>query len=76
MTIERWIRFFAGSFVLISLALAVLVSHWFLLATAFVGANLLQSSLTSFCPLTYLLRAFGVPDAAPRATTGPREASH
>ena len=76
MIIERWIRFFAGSFVLISLALAVLVSHWFLLVTAFVGANLLQSSLTSFCPLTCLLRAFGVPDADPRVTRGPREASH
>ena len=74
MIIERWIRFFAGSFVLISLALAVLVSRWFLLATAFVGANLLQSSLTSFCPLTYLLRACGVPDA--KAPSGPREASH
>jgi hypothetical protein len=62
MTIERWIRFFAGSFVLVSLALAHFLSPWFLLMTAFVGANLLQSSLTSFCPLAYLLRVLGVRD--------------
>jgi len=60
MTIERWIRFAAGTFVLASLALAHFVSPWFLLMTAFVGANLLQSSLTNFCPLTHVLRALGV----------------
>ena len=65
MTIDRWIRFFAGSFVLVSLALAHFVSPWFLLLTAFVGANLLQSSLTGFCPLTLVLRALGVRDAPP-----------
>ena len=62
MTIERWIRFFAGTFVLASLALAHFVSPWFLLVTLFVGANLFQSSLTGFCPLTYVLRAAGVED--------------
>jgi hypothetical protein len=62
MTIDRWIRFVAGSFVLLSLVLAHFVSPWFLLMTAFVGANLLQSSLTSFCPLTHVLRAAGVRD--------------
>jgi Protein of unknown function (DUF2892) len=60
MTIERWIRFVAGTFVLASLGLAHYVSPWFLLMTAFVGANLLQSSLTNWCPLTYILRALGV----------------
>ncbi len=60
MTMERWIRLFAGSFVLISLGLAHFVSPWFLLLTLFVGANLFQSSLTGFCPLTFVLRAFGV----------------
>ena len=63
MTLERWIRFVAGTFVLASLVLAHFVSPWFLLMTAFVGANLLQSSLTDFCPLTYVLRALGVDDA-------------
>ena len=60
MTVERWVRFFAGAFVLISLLLAHFVSAWFLLATAFVGANLWQSSLTNFCPLASILRAVGV----------------
>ena len=62
MTIERWIRLVAGTFVLVSLALAHFVSPWFLLFTTFVGANLLQSALTGWCPLTYILRALGVRD--------------
>jgi hypothetical protein len=63
MGTERWIRFVAGSFVLISLALGQFVSPYFRLFTLFVGANLLQSSLTGFCPLTLLLRALGAGDA-------------
>ncbi|HSO34356.1 MAG TPA: DUF2892 domain-containing protein [Labilithrix sp.] len=66
MTIERWIRLVAGTFVIASLALAHFVSPWFLLATLFVGVNLLQSSLTDWCPLTYLLRALGAGDPTPR----------
>lgn len=45
------IRRIAGLFVLISLALGWWVSPWFFLFTAFVGLNLLQSSLTKWCPL-------------------------
>ena len=60
MSIERWIRLVAGTFVLASLALAHFVSPWFLLMTVFVGANLFQSALTDWCPLTYVLRALGV----------------
>jgi len=61
MTIERLIRIFAGSFVLVSLALGVeasplFVSQNFLWFTAFVGANLLQSGFTGFCPLETILR--------------------
>jgi hypothetical protein len=52
---------------MVSLALAHVVSAWFLLATLFVGVNLFQSSLTNWCPLTYLLRALGVQDAAPES---------
>jgi len=62
MTIERWIRFVAGTFVTTSLALAHFVSPWFLLMTLFVGVNLLQSSLTNVCPLVSILRALGVPE--------------
>lgn len=58
MTMERWIRLIAGSFILISLALAGWVSGWFLLVTAFVGANLLQSSLTRWCLMEDILAKF------------------
>lgn len=65
MSAERIIRILAGSFVLISLALGVEASplyvHWgFLLFTAFVGFNLLQSGFTRFCLPEILLRKTGV----------------
>ncbi len=64
MTIERIIRIMAGSFVLLSLALGVeesplFVSRWFLVFTAFVGFNLLQSGFTGFCPPEKLLTRMG-----------------
>jgi hypothetical protein len=58
MTIDNMIRAFAGSFVLVSLALAHYVSPNWLWFTAFVGANLLQSSFTGFCPLEMILKRF------------------
>jgi len=56
---------FAGIFILLSLALGVpesplFVSKYFLWFTAFVGANLLQSSFTRFCPLEMMLKKAGV----------------
>jgi hypothetical protein len=45
------IRRVAGIFVLVSLALGYWVSPWFFLFTAFVGANLFQSSFTRWCPV-------------------------
>ncbi len=60
MSIERWIRAFAGSFVLASLLLAHYVHPGWLWFTAFVGANLLQSAFTRFCPLELILRRLGV----------------
>jgi hypothetical protein len=65
MTVERLIRIFAGSFVLVSLALGVkgspvFVNENFLWFTAFVGANLFQSGFTRFCPLEMILRKLGV----------------
>lgn len=64
MTIERIIRMVAGTFVLLSLALAVpasplFVSSQFLWFTAFVGANLLQSGVTQFCLLEKILLRLG-----------------
>ena len=60
MCSDRLIRRFAGTFVLLSLALGYWVHPAWLLFTAFVGANLLQSSVTSFCPLERVLGRFGV----------------
>lgn len=54
------IRGIAGAFVLASLALGYWVSPWFLLFTAFVGANLLQSSFTKWCLMEDILKAAGV----------------
>jgi hypothetical protein len=64
MTIDRIVLAFAGSFILISLLLTVLHSHYWLWFTAFVGANLLQSAFTGFCPLAIVLKFFGVKEGA------------
>ena len=74
MTVERYIRVIAGLFIMISLALGiegspVFVSSWALAFTAFVGANLFQFGLTNVCPMGWILRKMGVPDAAPCAVT-------
>lgn len=60
MTMERIIRAVAGTFVLASLALGYWVHAGFLLFTAFVGFNLLQSSFTGICPLESILKKAGV----------------
>lgn len=65
MNTERLVRIFAGAVVLLSLALGVgaspiFVSGHALWAAAFVGANLLQSGFTGFCPLESMLRRLGV----------------
>mgnify|MGYP006278797623 CR=1 FL=1 len=56
MTLENSIRLLAGSMVLLSLVLYWLVSPWWLLLTAFVGVNLIQSSFTRFCPAEIIFR--------------------
>ena len=60
MTIDKAVMAFAGTMVLISLALAQWASPYWLLLTAFVGLNLLQASFTGFCPLASVLRRIGV----------------
>lgn len=60
MTLDRMVFAFAGSFILISLVLAHWVSPWWLLFTAFVGANMLQTAFTGFCPLVIILKKLGV----------------
>lgn len=65
MTSWRIVRVFAGTFILVSLALGVpgsplFVSQWWLAFTAFVGFNLLQSAFTCWCPLEIVLRRLGI----------------
>jgi len=60
MKLEHAIRILAGSFVLVSLALAHWVSEWWLLLAAFVGVNLVQSAFTGFCPAEKVLVKLGV----------------
>ncbi|MGB8463512.1 MAG: DUF2892 domain-containing protein, partial [Terrimicrobiaceae bacterium] len=58
--LEGAIRIFAGTLILISLTLAHWVSSRWLLLTAFVGLNLVQSAFTGFCPAETILRRLGV----------------
>ena len=68
MTLNRLVRLIAGSFILVSLALAHINGQadlsqlswlWF---TGFIGANLFQSGITRFCPMDGILRRLGVPE--------------
>lgn len=67
MTLDRQIRAIAGAFILVSLALAHWVDARFLWFTAFVGANLLQSSFTHWCLMEDILRKLGT---APPTSSG------
>ena len=60
MNIDRAVMAFAGVMVFLSLALTHFVSPWFWLFTAFIGLNLLQASITGFCPAAIVFRKLGV----------------
>ncbi|MEY2777869.1 MAG: hypothetical protein RLY30_1967 [Pseudomonadota bacterium] len=65
MTSWQIVRLIAGTFILLSIAMAlpsspIFVSEWWLAFTAFVGANLLQSALTRWCLMESILRKLGV----------------
>ena len=69
MTVDRLIHIFAGTFILVSLALGIegsplFVSKWALAFTVFVGANLLQFGFSRVCPLGFILKKLGVPESA------------
>ena len=68
MSLERWIRLIAGTFVTVSVVLSYLQSPYWLLFTLFVGLNLFQSALTRWCLMEDLLKKLGVKShAAQRA---------
>ena len=60
MTLERWIRLIAGTFIIVSLILSQVHSQYWLLFMAFVGLNLFQSALTRWCLMEDILRKLGV----------------
>ena len=65
MSIDRFVLAFEGLMILVSLLLGASVSPYWFWFTAFVGANLLQSAFTGFCPLALILKKAGVrPGAA------------
>ena len=60
MTVDEGLRLIAGTFLLISLLLAHFVNPNWLWFTAFIGANLLQSAFTRWCPMMVILRKAGL----------------
>ena len=60
MNLDRAVLAFAAVMILLSVALVHFVSPWWLLLTAFVGLNMLQASVTGFCPAAIVFRKLGV----------------
>ncbi len=59
MTIERYLRLIAGSFVLLSVLLGYFQRPYWFLFTGFVALNLIQSAFTNWCPMMTFLRWLG-----------------
>ncbi|MGO4915789.1 YgaP family membrane protein [Pseudogemmobacter sp. W21_MBD1_M6] len=64
MTVDRAVLAFAGIMVLVSAGLTYFYSPLWLLLTAFVGLNLLQSAFTGFCPAARVFKMLGVKPGA------------
>ena len=60
MTLDRSVFLFAGIMVLVSVLLTTFVSPLFVWFTVFIGANLIQSSFTGFCPAAFVFKLFGI----------------
>jgi hypothetical protein len=60
MTVDRAVMALAGCMILVSLALSQIMSPYWLWFTAFVGANVLQSAFTGFCPAAVILKRLGL----------------
>ena len=60
MNIDRAVMAFAGTMIFVSLTLTHFVSPWWWLFTAFIGLNLLQASVTGFCPAAIVFKKLGV----------------
>jgi hypothetical protein len=60
MNLDRSVLTFAGTMVLVSVALGHFVSSWWLLLTAWVGIMLFQSGITGFCPMAFVFKILGI----------------
>jgi hypothetical protein len=60
MRIDNAVLSFAGTMVLVSLALGLWVSPYWFWLTAFAGANMLQAGFTGFCPAAMIFKALGM----------------
>jgi hypothetical protein len=60
MSLDRTVLAFAGVMVLLSVALTVWVSSYFIWFTVFIGLNMLQSAFTGFCPAAMIFRKLGI----------------
>jgi hypothetical protein len=65
MAQKEMFRVVVGLMILASVVLTVFVSQWWLLLTTFIGANMLQSAFTGFCPLDKILAVGGRPEVRP-----------
>ena len=59
MTIDRMVLAFAGTMVLLGVALAYFVHPWWIGLTVFAGANMIQSAFTGFCPAAMVFKKLG-----------------
>ncbi len=69
MSLERWIRLIAGTFIMVSVALSYFHSRLWLWFTLFVGVNLFQSALTGWCLMEDILRKFGIGQGMARTSS-------
>ncbi|MEO6605069.1 MAG: DUF2892 domain-containing protein [Aeromicrobium sp.] len=60
MNLDRAVLALAGTLTLVGVLLTAVVSMWWLLLVGFVGLNLLQSSVTGFCPAAMIFAKFGI----------------
>ena len=64
MSLDRTVLAFAGVMVLLSVALTVWVTPYFIWFTVFIGVNLLQSAFTGFCPAAIVFKKLGIGSGA------------
>ncbi|WP_067430891.1 YgaP family membrane protein [Nocardioides jensenii] len=76
MNVDRAVLALAGTIILISVALASLVSTWWLLLTTFVGLNLLQSSVTGLCPAVRIFTKLGLASGCAFNPSSPADADN